>query len=299
MRSFSQGFSGVAWYELQRLVRKKSFWLVLALFVLPVVLALGLRNYLDVPEDPNIWATVFGLDITGLISGATGGALVFNIASILGLAWLIGILYGGDIFASDIQDGAIKLILARPVSRLTYTAAKLATVTGIILFFFLIGGISTYAAAWIMAGPQNGGLNVIAYSLLIGLGITPLLYSSALLGAYTRKAINGILLGFVGYMVGGIPASILVVLAIQGKLDLSILDAQALGGFVTPFTAGQKIASYLYTYLNMGSEVTVPGLEEAQIFHAKNMLLLSAASLVLWDLAILLFISQILSRRDL
>jgi len=194
----------VARYEFYREMNKRSVWLIIALLLLPLVVAFLLRSMRgeSLPEDPLLWTVILGVDVERALSfgaGTLAGAL-----SVISWSWLIAILYGGDLFAADLQDGSIQLLLSKPVKRSEYVAGKILAATVVMAGVFLVAGLGIVATAWILGGPQDRVLEAVFLSALVGVGVVPLLLLAAVIGLKTEKPVLGMILGLVAWFAGSL-----------------------------------------------------------------------------------------------
>ncbi len=236
---------GLVYYELTRELRKKSFYLLIVLAVLPVIVAIVLRlaGFTAPTGHPRAWASILGFEQAGSIG-------MVSMAGLAGWAWLVSILYGGDLVAADARDGLFGLLFARPVRRVDYLAAKMVSVVIVVTLLFTIAGTTAVASAWILVGPQEAIWEALGLSALLGLSCLPLLLASALLGAYTRSPVQGMIFGFAVYMVSTIIPAITATL-IVGPEKLSTLTGQI---------ELAKLVAQLYAYIPFVASFEVPGL---------------------------------------
>ena len=243
--------AAVARYEFGREASKRSLYVVIALMLLPLVVAVLVKRLTGSPgveEAERLWASIMGVDPRGLVA-STGVAGVSSL-TLFSWAWLIAILYGGDLLASDLQTGMASLIISRPVSRGEYVAGKVAAVTASLVLVFLAGGLSVYAASWILAGPQEGIIEALLLSVAVALGSLPLLLLSALLGAYFEKPSLGMILGFVAYFVGSMAAGLAAVYFLFTGEAEKAATAPYLLQAILPTSAGQELAAAIYSRIH-------------------------------------------------
>lgn len=208
--------SSVARYELHRESSKRTVWLAVLLMALPVVAALILRSRAATRvQDPMLWSTVMGYSVTGGSLEAVGAGVL----SVISWGWLIALLFGGDLYSSDIADGTLAMILARPVSRLDYLLGKAVAAVLLMIAVFLAGGLSVFAAAWIIGGPQEGLWEILLLSSLTGIGASTLQLLSAWFGLKFGKPVLGYILGFLSYFISSIAIGIATVFYIYMGSD--------------------------------------------------------------------------------
>ena len=249
----------VARYELGREASKRSLYVVVVLMVLPLLAALLVKRLAGAPagveEAERLWAVIMGVDPRGALASA--GLAGVSSLSLFSWAWLIAILYGGDLLASDLQSGMASLILSRPVTRGEYVAGKILSVTAALVVAFLAGGVSVYAASWALAGPQEGLLEALGLSIVVALGSLPLLLLSALFGAYFEKPSLGMILGFVAYFVGAIASGLAAVYFLfTGDLERAATAPYIIQPLI-PSLAGQELALAIYSRVH-GLELSIP-----------------------------------------
>jgi len=242
----------VAGFEFRREARKRSIYLVVALMLLPLVAALivrGIAGRPSVEESERLWAGILGFDPNAAIASASIG--VISAVSLASWSWLIATLFGGDLFASDIEDGTASLLLSRDLSRREYVAGKVAALAVTLALSFLVAGIATYAAAWILAGRQEGLVEAAALSPLIGLGSLPLALLAAIVGLKTRRAVLGIILGVIAYFAVAIVAGVIVVYeSIVAGDPARAAEATYLVGSALPFSTGSDWPSLIYARIH-------------------------------------------------
>ena len=245
------GMKSVVLIEARRELRKRSFLALILLALMPLITSLIMKYAVNSspPKDDELWAVVLGLKTTGQV-----GAL--EAAGVAAWAWIVAILYGGDLLASDLSDGTARFILSRPVSRLEYLLAKVATVSLVVVSLFALSGLLSYIAGYILVGSQEGLLQSVFYGALVGASVLPLLLVAALIGQVTRKPSTGMVLGFVVYFVASIIIAIVSLFsAINAGLDpnsdkiafqAEMIRAEADATAWIPFLAGLKMPSIVY-----------------------------------------------------
>jgi ABC-type transport system involved in multi-copper enzyme maturation permease subunit len=286
-------FRGLLYYEVSRELRKKSFIVLISLALLPVLVAAALEATDAVPEikNPRAWAFILGF-----VEGPSA-AMGVGLSGLAAWAWLVAILYGGDLLAADVRDGVMQLILVRPVSRKAYVASKLASVTITLTLLFVVAGLSSVAAAWILFGPQEAITEATAFSALLGLSCLPLLLASALLGLITGSPVQGMVLGFAVYMVSLIVPGV-VAAAIEPPTPTSIVNyvrlVAVLYGYV-PFVASFELPGLLYSllYEEPWAAQILGGLEPGELLP------IYLASTLTSTTALILLLHVVLTKRDL
>ena len=297
----------IARYELGREASKRSLYVIIVLMVLPLIAALLVKRLSGPPsgleEADRLWASIMGVDPRGVI-GSTSLAGVSGL-SLFSWAWLIAILYGGDLLASDLQSGMASLILSRPVSRGEYVAGKTLAVTLSLAAAFLAGGISVYAASWVLAGPQEGIMEALGLSVVVAVGSLPLLLLSALLGAYFEKPSIGMILGFVAYFIGAIISGLAAVYFIfTGNLEKAATTPYIIQA-ILPISAGQELASAIYSRLHQISLVvplTTPNSEGNIVYwevRPGDFLPHLLVGTIAWIIVLTSIVYYVMRRRDL
>ncbi len=307
---------GVARYELRREVKKRSFYFLVFLVILPVIMAGVIRVAgLSVSSDETLWAVALGLKTQ---TAATGQLSLLELQGIANWAWLVALFYGGDLFASDLREGAARLLLSRPVKRWEYILGKLLSLTILMAAAFGAAGITAVIAGWIVSGPQSHIALAPVLSAVLGVGILPLALTAALIGMKMRSPTLGVVLGFVVYIVVSIGLSIgasieaaretgidLGELSTQGpsedfiKFQAAIVEKTLKYYSYIPILAGFSLPSMLY-WEAMGGVVedpilTMVGLE----IEAGGIALAQALSLCLGIAAFTLAIIWLMYRMDL
>ncbi len=246
---------GVMLYEFKRDLRKRSFILFIAFIVLPILVSLIVRFYAGGEVGGGrLWAVMMGFDIgTGL---ATGSVATLGIA---GWIWLVAVLYGGDLFASDARDGGAQLIVIRPVGRKGYFIGKSIAVSLFLASITALAGVAAALAAITIGGPQRSVYLAPVLGALIGLGGMPILYLASLAGMALRSPIAGFIVGAAAYILTGMALSIsLFAAVISGPLDLEAWkdyysDLIYYTGII-PILAGPSLPSIIYYYIEFDNK---------------------------------------------
>ena len=295
--------------ELRREVRKRSFYFLLLVSILPVMVTLILKYGLHRSiESKDLWAVALGLK-------STGGFGLLEGASLSNWAWLIALLYGGDLLASDLSDGTARLILSRGVRRWEYMLSKVLTVSIFLSIIFALSGLGAYISNTILVGgllPLGDMVEAVGLGALMGIGTLPLLLLAALLGTLSRKPVYGIVLGFVAYIVISIAISMYAFLLVmqgsqasgmemvnqmefQANLTSSIVKVT---GYI-PYTAGLNIASMIY-WLIEGGVVREPILTAYGVeMDAGPLALLYTTTTIIGIILHIILLYYILDRMDL
>lgn len=306
-------------FELKRGVRKKSFYALLALLAIPLAIAVYAHYQLTLvakerlfteaaivalPLD-RLWATLLGVEnLPPQLLRAAPYVAAIQTLSLSGLAWLIAVMYGGDLIASDLRDKLLHLIVIRPVSRTTYILSKLVSVTGLLAILYAVAGIVAYTSGYLLVGIQRGLLESVAYAVLIGMGVLPLLLVSALIGTATRSPTVGFIGGIVVYFVSIIITS-LVALLVYGlprtlteitKYTELLMYANA----ANPFTAGSEIPRSLYAAIHHNGKLMAfapAGL--VLTINAWRLLEISLASWIISTVVLAAGLWALIAKRDL
>jgi ABC-type transport system involved in multi-copper enzyme maturation permease subunit len=302
--------TGIALVEARRFLAKKSTLFVLALFVLPVLVAVALKHYVSVPHSPRFWVLLAGIDVSPELQGVTGSSLAVGLAGLTAWWWLVVSLYGGDLFASDRASGLTRLVLSRPVTRLEYVLGKLLALLAFLALAGIIGLYSIYAASWILAGRQSEPLWPLVIGLLLAVGSVPLAALSALMGFRSSKPLVGIISGIGIYFVASMIVSLgslLIIMAHGGSLEETALRLATL----IPLDAGKALAEIVYSYHAHGPVVHLvqTGHEEVRIagrtialsttVNLGSLIPLLLVSLPAWIIATVILLYKIVDRADL
>ena len=271
-----KAFTTLTIFELRRGMRKKSFYALLALLVIPLAIAVYAHYQLTLVAKErlfteavierlrldHLWAMLLGVEnLPPELLHAAPYVAAMQTLSLAGLAWLIAVMYGGDLVASDLRDKLLHLIVIRPVSRTTYILSKIASVAGLLAVLYAVAGVVAYASGYLLVGIQRGLPEAVAYAVLIVVGVMPLLLTSALIGAAARNPTVGFIGGIVVYFVSIIVTS-LVALLVYGlprapaelaKYTMLVMYATA----ANPYAAGSQLPRALYAVVYHGGRLTV------------------------------------------
>jgi len=292
--------------ELRREASKRSFYFILALMVLPLVVAVLLKLMGGQgAENPRLWAGILGVDPTAVEGGAIVGLVsIFSLAS---WSWLVAALFGGDLLASDISDGAAQMILYRGVSRREYAVGKVLALALMLSASFLVAGVSVYGAAWVLGGPQEGLGLALLVSALIGVASLPLALVSALAGLATRKPVVGMVLGVVAYfaasIVLGFATAYYMLVARDPQAAATV--AYKLGSLI-PLTGGSTLPAIVYSAV-VGLEVQTPapvaGNDTVVVYYVPvapgDFLAQAAVATAAWIIGLAALLAWYLERMDL
>jgi len=292
----------VARYELYREMNKRSVWLIVALLLLPLVVAVLIRALREgsLPQDPLMWTVILGVDVNRALSfgaGTLAGAL-----SVISWSWLIAILYGGDLFAADLQDGSIQILLSKPVKRSEYVAGKILAATLVISGVYFIAGLGIVAAAWILGGPQERIHEAILLSVLVGVGVVPLLLLSAVIGLKTEKPVLGMILGMVAWFAGSLVVGGLSLYFLAQGDYVMAMEVTWIVSAAFPFFGGDNLSVIVYSWLHDVTMTTVvptlDGTLHEVVVRPGDYIVLGVVGVVFWTLVLGGLAWWIVSRKD-
>lgn len=284
--SFIDRIRAISMYEYSRIRRKKSIILlaILALspvFFLIIVKALGLEV-----SGPTLWAGLIGLPaVEPAIIVATGP---------VSFSWIIGLLFGGDLLASELEDHSVDLLLSKPVSRVHVVVGKIIVLTVMLLSFYFTSSITALGVAHYIAGPQADVevLPLIAVTAtIVSLGYAGL---AALLGVLLRKSSIAMIAAFILYSILGVISTIILLISVSPSSNpAEFFKIQAL----IPLVSLSNLPTYTFAYVTgkglpaiVGSGV-VEALREVYLDH------LAVSLMTVIGLYIATYI--VYSRRDL
>ncbi len=297
--------------DLKRILSKKSSYGMLALFILPFIAALLLKK-LGASHTSNeyLWTVILGLNLQAAMEGAIVGGISF--VTVLAWWWLILGLYSGDMIASDMESGYIRLLLARPVKREEYLAGKILSTIIFLTFIAIIGSYSVYGAAWILAGHQADPLGPIIISLVLMLGSLPFITLAGLISYKTKKGSTGIILAVAVYIAAGFIVSMISLLSIILSGGGNMIEESLKIHMLLPFTGGKELASLYYTWkttgpildLNLGPGTTIViGGKTINIMtgpiHVKDLLIEGIISTIIWTITITTIFWYLFKKTDL
>ena len=242
----ADGLKGVLLYEFKRDLRKKTLILIIVFTFLPVLVAVLLKVVGAEVEDERLWALIMGLDIGSSIAGGAVASL-----GLAGWAWLVAVLYGGDLMASDLREGGLRLIAIRPLGRRGYILGKLLALTIFLSTVFALAGMAAGVSATIVGGWQEGVWLAPILGALIGLGSVPIALIASLFGGLTRSAITGFILGAAASLLTGVVIGLsLSIIIIRDPLSLEAwkryYELNILASGIIPITAGPALPAILY-----------------------------------------------------
>ncbi|GAA0395670.1 ABC transporter permease [Microbispora corallina] len=98
---------------------------------------------------------------------------------------LLGLIAGTGVVAPEIEDGTIIHLLAKPISRPVIALTKFVVAASLVV---VLAGVSTFAAAYLLAGGDSG----VATGFTLGAVVGGIAYAAVflLLGVLTRHAVT-------------------------------------------------------------------------------------------------------------
>ena len=300
----------VAEYEVRRSLSKKALLLGVALALLPLAVAFIVKYYTR-PEHLGstrlLWASMAGLDPIAAMNALLNPAASLNAVSFW---WLIVVLFAGDLLASDARDGAMRLLLSKPLTRGEYLAGKLLGVLAMLTLVALLGMGGVVGASYILAGSQEHVILAPVIGVLLVVGGLPLLLVTALVGLRSRSPLSGFIFGIIIYFVFQMITSFLgIYLAITGHAT-GIIDGGYRASILLPFSGGKSLATLYYLLHAYGKTLTTPmtgaGIEIGGhmvslggTLHVDQLYFETLASILVWSLALLAISYLIIRRMDL
>ncbi len=146
------------------LMGRRRFWLLIALAVVPVALAVGVRALVGT-GDPLAWGVASGFGVATLVP-------------------LIALLTGTGSIGPEIDDGSIVYLLTKPIGSLTVMVSKLvvAALTAVVL-----GPVAVVLSAALLA--EHPGSVVPPIALISTLAVLAYCVLFLLLSVLTRHAV--------------------------------------------------------------------------------------------------------------
>lgn len=145
--------------ELRKLFGRPRTWMGYGAFIIMEAVILGVYKLETVQRDGRQI-----LDRNGLDFGTYYSSLSMTFVMILASMFLLGSIFfalvGGDIVAKENEDGNLRLVFARPVSRFRVLLVKYLAVCLYTFTFVLIVGLTGYLMAVAAVG-SDGGLLVM------------------------------------------------------------------------------------------------------------------------------------------
>ena len=141
--------------ELLKLVARKRTYIGFGVFLFVEAIVLGLFALSGTTEAFGLLLTKNGLELADGYTGLTlAGGIVYITVAMLGALYMT--LVSGDMVAKEVEDGTMRMILSRPVSRLRVIAIKAAVcVVHTFALVFFIGLTSLLAGALYRGGLGN------------------------------------------------------------------------------------------------------------------------------------------------
>ncbi len=191
-------------YEFARMRRKKSFYLLVLLALMPLIVGILIRVMgWEILEREDLWAALLGANVYGAA-----------LTTPLSFLWIVGVLFGGDLYASEVEDKSVGLLLSKPVSRAQVVVGKLLALTLLFAAYYVVATLLSMTGA-LLAG---GGLANAEYApiiVVVSLASTlAFALLAALLGAVSGKATSAILGAVAIYMGLGIAVTIVSIAVI-------------------------------------------------------------------------------------
>jgi len=141
--------------ELLKLAARKRTYIGFGVFLFVEAVVLGLFALSGTTEAFGLLLTKNGLELADGYTGLTlAGGIVYITVAMLGALYMT--LVSGDMVAKEVEDGTMRMILSRPVSRLRVIAIKAAVcVVHTFALVFFIGLTSLLAGALYRGGLGN------------------------------------------------------------------------------------------------------------------------------------------------
>ncbi len=176
-------------YELLRLKRKRITLLLAVLAFSPLIMALIARAINVTAELAGcLWIILFGVSVHPAFYASPGPG---------GFAWIIGVLIGGDLLASEMEDGSAAYLLSKPVSRREVVAGKLLGLSIVLAAYYAVVMVSAIIAS-VMLGDHPAWLSVAPVLYITTLASTiGFALLSCSIGAVAGKGSRGVTGAFV------------------------------------------------------------------------------------------------------
>ncbi len=145
--------------ELKKLFARKRTYIGFGAFLGVELLVLGLLRLPSVQRGFKRLLEGAGYVAEDYFSGLTLG-LTITLSTVFLLGALYLALVAGDIVSKEVEDGTLRMILSRPISRLRILALKLCACAIYTLTLSVFIAVTALAAGWLHAG--KGGLFVYA-----------------------------------------------------------------------------------------------------------------------------------------
>ncbi|GBF09023.1 hypothetical protein apy_07480 [Aeropyrum pernix] len=244
-------------YEVLRLVKRKAVAFMAAMAILPVLGAL-IASLIASREigGERLWAVLMGFDLgTGAMTGLLAAV------GVAGWAWLLGVVIGGDLFASDIRDGSLQLFMLRPARRV-YPIAKMAAAGLFSIAFYTVASLIVLISSIILGGWQRDWWLAPLTGFILGVGLYPVILTSSIFGIVTRSPIAGMILGAAAYLLTGMAVSfgLSIILIVGGIANIeawiSFIEKEILVSGAIPYLAGTNLPSIIYYAVTLGNSFT-------------------------------------------
>ena len=163
--TFARQVAAVVHYEIKRMRRKKALYATAFLAVGPPLLFLALSKTVfsgvQLFYRETLWAQLLGVQ-TSLASAISLGSI----------SWIIGAIFGGDLFASELEDRSFEMLLVRPASRTHIYLGK------------VIGLLMVLTGMYVLAFLVDVGVNLAFTDKILNLEYAPLAVSMLILATF-------------------------------------------------------------------------------------------------------------------
>jgi len=189
-----------------------------------------------------------------------------------------------------------------PVKRSEYVAGKILAAAIVISGVFLVAGLGIVATAWILGGPQERILEAVFLSVLVGIGVLPLLLLSAVIGLKTEKPVLGMILGLVAWFAGSLViGGLSLYFLVQGDF-VRAAEITWIVSAAFPFFGGDTLSVLAYSWLHdIATTTIVPsttGTLQEVVIRPGDYLPVGVVGVVFWTLALGGLAWWIVSRKD-
>ncbi len=215
-------FKAVFSYELARVSRRRVVALLFILAATPLLVSVIMRKAgATIPPAVPAWIILYGIPVFGLAFLTPGPA---------SFPWLVGILFGSDTLACEIEDGSIIYLLSKPVSRRVVLLGKLAALSLIYLIYYLVALAVALASSKLVLG-ANLTLLHCAPAIIASVMISTVAFSiyACMFGLLTGKSGSGVTASIIVYFVLSVFVYIVVPLVIS-KITLGSISYSGVTG---------------------------------------------------------------------
>ena len=201
-------FRAVLSYELSRVSRRRVNILLLILAITPLLVSIIVKKAgATMPVTAPLWIILYGIPMFGL-AFLTPGPAAFP--------WLVGILFGSDTLASEVEDGSIVYLLSKPVSRRTVMLGKLTALSIIYFAYYLVALAVALASSRIILGASITLTNAIPVVIaVVMLSTVAFSVYACLFGLLTGKSGSGVTVSIIVYFVLSVFVYIVVPLVVS------------------------------------------------------------------------------------